>query len=95
MEVAFLQGLGGALQARAGALGIEKFDRLVALCFVQRVAKIASGCEAMPGLLGHGFVHYATDWLAYGGIQFAAAEEYGGELRLPLRRGSPKRIAAG
>ncbi len=56
LEVAFFQSLGGALQARASALRIEKFDRLVAQRFVQRVAKIARGCEAMPGLLGHGFV---------------------------------------
>ena len=59
--IAFLEALVGALQTGFDLGGVEILQRLISQSFHQGFAILADVIEAMPGLLGHGFMNHLAD----------------------------------
>jgi hypothetical protein len=70
LMITFLQGLGSAFQPGTKLSSVEKFDGLVAQCFVETVAEVTRIGEAVPGLFRHPLMDYATNRLIHFGIEF-------------------------
>ena len=70
LMIAFLQSLRRAFEPGTQLGRVKKFNRLISQRFIETLAEVAGVREAMPRLLCHSLMNYATDRLIHLRIKF-------------------------